>query len=173
MAAKLTLGQILTDMRAAGWTPAQIQKRTGVSRQTQWAIRTGKTPGKSHATAIRQARRTGTKPPPKHIRPVPAARPKDIIWEIAAQIRETGVNDLSSHEEDSVQDLIDEVGLRQARTILKQQLQSTQRYMAGSIEPGHTRWFQREDKWQRIQRNGEELVFDDDYDKFFWYHGKK
>ena len=171
MAAKLTLGQILSDMRAAGWSPAQIQVRTGVSRQTQWAIRTGRTSGRTYDTAIRQARRTGVKAPPKVIRPVPAAKSK--IWDILADLRETGVTSADTHSDSDIAHLIEEIGDRAAERLLREQLESTRRFMDGHIQPGNKRWWNREERWNRLTKRNEEVSFDDERDSYFYYHGKK
>lgn len=172
MATRLSLGQILADMRAAGWSTAQIQARTGVSRQTQWAIRTGRTSGRTYAEAIRQARRTGVKAPPKVIRPVPAAGSKRV-WKLVDQIRETGVQDSTSHSDDAIEQLIADVGERSAERLLKEQLESTRRYIEGHLQPGNKRWFAREERWNRLTRQNEEYAFDEERDSYFYYHGKK
>lgn len=172
MAAKLSLGTILGDMRAAGWSTAQIQERTGVSRQTQWAIRTGRTSGKTYSTAIRQARRTGVRPPPKRIVPVPAAS-RSQVYKLLDQIRETGVQDSTSHTDEAIEQLIADIGERSAERLLKEQLESTERYINGHQQPGNRRWFAREERWNRLTRQNEEYTFDEDRDTYFYYHGKK
>jgi hypothetical protein len=171
MATRLTLGQILSDMRDAGWSTAQIQERTGVSRQTQWAIRTGRTSGKTYSTAIRQARRTGVRPPPKRITPVPAAKSK--VWGILADLRETGVTSADTHSDADIEQLIEDIGDRPAERLLREQLESTRRFIDGHMQPGNKRWWNREERWNKLTRRNEEVSFDDERDSYFYYHGKK
>jgi len=120
----------------------------------------------------RQARRTGTKAPPKVIKPVPAAGSKRV-WKLVDQIRETGVQDSTSHSDDAIEQLIADVGERSAERLLKEQLESTRRYIEGHLQPGNKRWFAREERWNRLTRQNEEYAFDEERDSYFYYHGKK
>lgn len=71
---KVKPDRMLQDMRAAGWTPQQIQARTGMSPRTQSNVLKGRSDGARYADALRQARRSGRKRPPETIQPVTAAR---------------------------------------------------------------------------------------------------
>lgn len=67
--------QIITEMRSAGWSPRDIEARTGLSPRSQSNILTGRSSGARHAEALRQARRSGGRqPPPASFAPVAAAR---------------------------------------------------------------------------------------------------
>lgn len=70
MAKRRTVAEMLTAMRGAGWSPKQIQQRTGMSRQAQWSARTGRTPGKKFEAAVREARQKGGGRPPSERRPI-------------------------------------------------------------------------------------------------------
>lgn len=67
--------KIIADMRAQGWSPKQIQERTGVPVRTQNDILKGRSNGQKHLSVLREARRAGGKStPPAEIVPVKSAR---------------------------------------------------------------------------------------------------
>lgn len=74
-AARVKPHDIVADMRAAGWTPKQIQQRTGVPVRTQNDILKGRSNGQKHFKVLKEARKAGgRKAPPAEVTPVKSAR---------------------------------------------------------------------------------------------------
>jgi hypothetical protein len=67
--------KIIEDMRREGWSPKQIQERTGVPVRTQNDILKGRSNGQKHLQVLKEARKAGGKSaPPVEIVPVKSAR---------------------------------------------------------------------------------------------------
>lgn len=85
--ARVKPDRMLRDMRDAGWTGAQIQQRTGIPKSTQTKILSGKSTGAKWLDSLREARKTGRKPPPEHIERIQPVR--SALAEGAGRVRRT------------------------------------------------------------------------------------
>lgn len=65
---------IIKEMRDSGWTPQQIQEKTGMSPRSQNSVLSGKSSGANWLQPLREARRSGKRQPPSRIKPVPSAK---------------------------------------------------------------------------------------------------
>jgi|SRR5882672_5440101 len=109
-------------------------------------------------------------PEPKAPKPGKVGRPRGkSVDALADDLYTLGVASGDSHGAVALHDLVNAMGQSGARTVLRNQVQSTRNWMAGSVEPGRTRWFDREEYMRTHSEN--EISFD--IDVFFWYHTKK
>jgi len=91
------------------------------------------------------------------------------VDQLADDLYELGVASGDSHGAVALHDLTNAMGQSGARTVLRNQVQSTRNWMAGNVEPGRTRWFDREEYMRTHSEN--DIRFD--IDVFFWYHAKR
>lgn len=107
------------------------------------------------------------KPPPPP--GPPKKRPPRTIDAIVDDLYDIGVATSGSHSVTSIHELTVAVSRSNARQLLARQLESTQAWVRGNVEPGRTRWFDR-GEWMRDHADG---PINFDYDVFFWYHARR
>jgi hypothetical protein len=118
----------------------------------------------------RKRRREPEVPPEPPRQPPPPPRTIDTLVD---ELYALGVATSGSHSVTAIHELTDAVGQRNARSLLRQQVESTQAWIRGNVEPGRSRWFGR-DEWMRD--HADEIghgTLNIDYDVFFWYHAKR
>lgn len=119
-----------------------------------------------------------TPQPPKPPEP-PVTRPAaPSIADLVESIQATGIaTDAAaehipdSHGADRIEDLIEEMGAANARTLLREQLESANAYKRGSLQPGNARWVDRQRRLAAMF-TGAHAPFDT-YDPYFYYHARK
>jgi len=107
---------------------------------------------------------------PTHPHREPERTPRSLDGLVDA-LYAIGVAAGGTHDAANIHELEEALGNPGARTLLRNQLQSTRAWMRGNPGIGNTRWQARAEYMMAHLRDGKSMPHD--IDVFFYYHGKK
>lgn len=128
--------------------------------------------GKAKAAVKRLVTRKRREPEvPPEPPPIPPKRPRRSIDDLVDELYDLGVAWGDSHGTVNVHDATEAFGPQGMGVLLRNQIQSTHAWQRGNVEPGRTRWFDRQEWMVNHLRDSKNLPSDGDV--FFWYHSKR
>jgi hypothetical protein len=96
------------------------------------------------------------------------------VHALMLQITALGVDVEYYHDPPVIKEFATLYGYDYLVTVFTQQVESIQRYLAGSVEPGRTRWNERGSIEERYERDfGASMYFIRGTDPFYYYHGTR